>query len=153
VQSHAIGYDFNYGFHPGGGNFVGFRFDSGAGYRYGYAVFNWNLATGTLTIPQWWYDDSGAAVQVVPEPSALALLAMGAAGLAAYRAPWMTPLSAPFRGHRVLTMPPPSGGGATLLQLLQVLGKKRRRRMNMNGSITRWTSSRRWIRSMTMPIM
>ena len=44
-----------------------------------------------------------------------------AADLAAYRAPWMTPLSAPFRGHRVLTMPPPSGGGATLLQLLQVL--------------------------------
>ena len=46
---------------------------------------------------------------------------MTAADLAAYRAPWMTPLSAPFRGHRVLTMPPPSGGGATLLQLLQVL--------------------------------
>ena len=46
---------------------------------------------------------------------------ISAADLAAYRAPWMTPLSAPFRGHRVLTMPPPSGGGATLLQLLQVL--------------------------------
>jgi len=44
-----------------------------------------------------------------------------AADLAGYRAPWMTPLAAPFRGHRVLTMPPPSGGGATLLQLLQVL--------------------------------
>ena len=91
VQSHSIGYDFNYGFHPGGGNCVGFRFDSGAGYRYGFAEFNWDLASGTLTIPQWWYDDSGAAVQVVPkgavpEPSALALLAMGAAGLAAYRA-------------------------------------------------------------------
>ena len=43
------------------------------------------------------------------------------ADLAAYRAPWMTPLTASFRGYRVLTMPPPSGGGATLLQLLQVL--------------------------------
>ena len=43
------------------------------------------------------------------------------ADLQAYRAPWMTPLAASFRGYRVLTMPPPSGGGATLLQLLQVL--------------------------------
>jgi gamma-glutamyltranspeptidase/glutathione hydrolase len=44
-----------------------------------------------------------------------------AADLAAYRAPWATPLQATFRGYRVLTMPPPSGGGATLLQLLKVL--------------------------------
>jgi gamma-glutamyltranspeptidase/glutathione hydrolase len=43
------------------------------------------------------------------------------ADLAAYRAPWATPLQASFQGHRVLTMPPPSGGGATLLQLLKVL--------------------------------
>ena len=41
--------------------------------------------------------------------------------LAAYRAPWATPLQAGFRGYRVLTMPPPSGGGVTLLQLLKVL--------------------------------
>ena len=44
-----------------------------------------------------------------------------AADLAAYRAPWATPLQGQFHGHRVLTMPPPSGGGATLLQLLKVL--------------------------------
>jgi gamma-glutamyltranspeptidase/glutathione hydrolase len=43
------------------------------------------------------------------------------ADLAAYQAPWATPLQATFQGHRVLTMPPPSGGGATLLQLLKVL--------------------------------
>jgi gamma-glutamyltranspeptidase/glutathione hydrolase len=43
------------------------------------------------------------------------------ADLDAYRAPWMRPLQAPFRAHRVVTMPPPSGGGATLLQLLKVL--------------------------------
>jgi len=46
---------------------------------------------------------------------------IGAADLATYRAQWLRPLQAPFRGHTVLTMPPPSGGGATLLQLLQVL--------------------------------
>jgi gamma-glutamyltranspeptidase/glutathione hydrolase len=44
-----------------------------------------------------------------------------AADLAAYRAPWATPLQTRFRGTTVLTMPPPSGGGATLLQLLKVL--------------------------------
>ncbi|MBV2351922.1 gamma-glutamyltransferase [Synechococcus sp. HK05] len=43
------------------------------------------------------------------------------ADLAAYQAPWVTPLQASFQGHRVVTMPPPSGGGATLLQLLKVL--------------------------------
>ena len=55
-----------------------------------------------------------------------ALMAAGgglitAADLAAYRAPWATPLQTRFRGYQVLTMPPPSGGGATLLQLLKVL--------------------------------
>ena len=44
-----------------------------------------------------------------------------AADLAAYRAPWASPLSQRFYGYRVLTMPPPSGGGATLMQVLQVL--------------------------------
>ncbi|MEY4359872.1 MAG: gamma-glutamyltransferase, partial [Cyanobacteriota bacterium] len=43
------------------------------------------------------------------------------ADLAAYQAPWATPLQISFMGHPVLTMPPPSGGGATLLQLLKVL--------------------------------
>jgi gamma-glutamyltranspeptidase/glutathione hydrolase len=46
---------------------------------------------------------------------------INATDLARYRAQWLRPLQAPFRGHIVLTMPPPSGGGATLLQLLQVL--------------------------------
>lgn len=81
-----IGYDFNYGFHNNGVNMVGFRFDAGQGYRYGYAAFQWDLGAGTLSINEWWYDDSGSAVHVTPEPSALALLAMGAAGIAAYRA-------------------------------------------------------------------
>ncbi|MEN9860760.1 MAG: gamma-glutamyltransferase, partial [Cyanobacteriota bacterium] len=43
------------------------------------------------------------------------------ADLAAYQAPWATPLQSTFQGYRVLTMPPPSGGGATLIQLLKVL--------------------------------
>jgi hypothetical protein len=82
----AIGYDFNYGFRSNGVNMVGFRFDAGQGYRYGYAAFQWDLGAGTISINEWWYDDSGSAVHVVPEPNALALLAMGAAGIAAYRA-------------------------------------------------------------------
>lgn len=82
----SIGDDFSSGF-VFGDNYVGFAFDSGAGLRYGYATFNFD-PNGTLTIPEWWYDDSGASILVapIPEPSGLALLAMGAAGIAAYRA-------------------------------------------------------------------
>ena len=71
----------------------------------------------------------------------VALMARGgglisAADLAAYRAPWATPLQARFRGHRVLTMPPPSGGGATLLQLLKVLEPLDLAATGLNGAAT-----------------
>ena len=71
----------------------------------------------------------------------VALMARGdglisAADLAAYRAPWATPLQARFRGHRVLTMPPPSGGGATLLQLLKVLEPLDLAASGLNGAAT-----------------
>jgi hypothetical protein len=83
----AIGYDFNFGFVPGS-NYFGFRFDDGigAGLNYGYGVIDFDLTSGTVTISEWHYEtDDDAGVHVVPEPNSLALLAAGAAGVAAYR--------------------------------------------------------------------
>jgi hypothetical protein len=83
-----IGYDFAYnGFAPGR-NFFGFRFDDGigAGLNYGFGVIDFDLASGTVTISEWQYEtDDDVGVHVVPEPNSLALLAAGAAGVAAYR--------------------------------------------------------------------
>jgi gamma-glutamyltranspeptidase/glutathione hydrolase len=59
-----------------------------------------------------------------------------AADLAAYQAPWATPLQTTFQGHRVLTMPPPSGGGATLLQLLNVLEPLKLAQSGLNSAAT-----------------
>jgi gamma-glutamyltranspeptidase / glutathione hydrolase len=59
-----------------------------------------------------------------------------AADLAAYQAPWATPLQATVQGHRVLTMPPPSGGGATLLQLLNVLEPLKLAQSGLNSAAT-----------------
>ena len=59
-----------------------------------------------------------------------------AADLAAYQAPWATPLQATFQGYRVLTMPPPSGGGATLLQLLNVLEPLKLAQSGLNSAAT-----------------
>ncbi|WP_294187148.1 gamma-glutamyltransferase [uncultured Sphingobacterium sp.] len=36
-----------------------------------------------------------------------------------YQALWRTPISANYRGHRVISMPPPSSGGTSLLALLK----------------------------------
>jgi hypothetical protein len=91
----GIGYDFNYGFAPGD-NLVGFRFDDGVGggLNYGWAVFNFDTTAGIASITSWTYetiDDLGvhvgttAGAAAVPEPSSLALLACGAAGLLSYR--------------------------------------------------------------------
>jgi gamma-glutamyltranspeptidase/glutathione hydrolase len=42
------------------------------------------------------------------------------ADLANYRAVWREPITAEWRGFRVITAPPPSSGGVALLQLLQM---------------------------------
>ncbi len=77
------------GFADGQDGFVGFAFESGGETHYGWATLNIDLnLPGTVTISEWAYESSANApivVGAVPEPSSLALLAMGAGGLAAWR--------------------------------------------------------------------
>ena len=87
-----IGYDFPT--FVAGSNYFGFRFDDGigTGLNYGYGVIDFDIVGGTVTISEWHYesvDDVGVTIGLsstpVPEPNSLALLATGAAGVAAYR--------------------------------------------------------------------
>jgi len=80
-----------------GDNYIGFTFLLDGENVYGWANLNIDLTNGVVSITEWAYQDedntaihvadttSGGA-GVVPEPSSLALLAMGAGGLFAYRA-------------------------------------------------------------------
>lgn len=85
-----------------GDNYVGFRFDSGAGTQYGWARITYNavgIPNSSVTIEEWTYSDTpGESVHIptrsddvepVPLPSsalpALTMLAMGAAGMRAMR--------------------------------------------------------------------
>jgi hypothetical protein len=82
---------YNYPLEFGSDNFIGFRFDAGGTTLYGWA--RWEIEqlsanSAALTVAEWAYDDSGAPIragQTVPEPDSLALLALGAGGLAAWR--------------------------------------------------------------------
>ena len=76
-------------FPKGTPGYLGFKFTSGGTTDYGWASL---LVTGSpsgqgFTIQQAYFDNSGAAIHVgaVPEPSSMALLALGATGLAAWR--------------------------------------------------------------------
>jgi hypothetical protein len=90
--SFTIGYDFSNGFSEGA-NYFGFRFGPSVGnLQYGWGVINFDTTNGVVTISEWAYEtalntpihiDSAAAV--APEPSSLALLATGAAGLLFWR--------------------------------------------------------------------
>lgn len=78
-----------------GDQYVGFRFDVSGQIHYGWAritLTEGNSSTANLTMHEWAYEGTpGTAIQVgaVPEPAstttALSLLSLGAAGVAAYR--------------------------------------------------------------------
>lgn len=72
---------------PGTG-FIGFRFDNGSGLQYGWARITMDGAPGnTFTLVDYAWGDLGDMVVTgqVPEPGSLALLAVGAVGLVAWR--------------------------------------------------------------------
>jgi hypothetical protein len=70
-------------------NFLGFRFQNEAAAnqtQFGWLQLRMGANTGDRTIVGYAYENTGAAIiTAVPEPSALALLATGAAGLFAAR--------------------------------------------------------------------
>jgi hypothetical protein len=76
----------------GSTGYVGFQFDpdgiAGAQTFYGWAQMKvGGGASGNGNVISWAYDDTGAPIQAgaVPEPGSLALLALGAAGVASWR--------------------------------------------------------------------
>jgi hypothetical protein len=69
-----------------GSNFLGFRFDINGSLHYGWADIV--IQGGDVTIARWAYEsDADTAIHVgaIPEPSSLALLGLGAAGVLALR--------------------------------------------------------------------
>jgi hypothetical protein len=70
--------------------FIGFRFDGGSGLQYGWARITTDGAPGnTFTLVDFAWADLGTQIAAgqtaIPEPGSLALLAVGAAGLVAWR--------------------------------------------------------------------
>ena len=79
----------------GSGSHIGFQLDTDNTPLYGYFEVTWNPTTDIFEFISGVYEDSGGPMTVeylgnavkpaVPEPSSLALLALGSAGLAARR--------------------------------------------------------------------
>ena len=78
---------------PGNPGFIGIRFDDGGGDKYAWVAYECSLDVKQGHITGWAYDDSGAPIiagdtgplDVISEPSGLALLATGAAGVMGLR--------------------------------------------------------------------
>ena len=71
-----------------GTGFIGFRFNGGSGMRFGWARLTMDGAPGnTFTLVDYAWGDAGTQIATgqVPEPGSLALLAIGAVGLVAWR--------------------------------------------------------------------
>lgn len=86
AQTYATGVSGGAAFGPGVSGFLGFRFfNEGAGQlQYGWArIERPGTAGGIGAITEYAYEDTGGAIDagVVPEPTSLGLLAVGAAGL------------------------------------------------------------------------
>jgi len=71
----------------GTSGFVGFRFDNAGTDNYGWFAVTYNAASQNLEIGDFAYEDSGGSIAAgaIPEPSSLALLALGATGVLARR--------------------------------------------------------------------
>lgn len=67
--------------------YIGLGFSSAPNFYYGWIRVDIDNAAGTFLVKDWAYEDTGAPIGagVVPEPSSLGLLALGAAGLGYYR--------------------------------------------------------------------
>lgn len=71
-----------------GTGFIGFRFNGGSGMQFGWARLTMDGAVGnTFTLVDYAWGDAGDQIATgqIPEPGSLALLAIGAAGLLAWR--------------------------------------------------------------------